>query len=121
VGDTASAPAIAGDRVVLGTTDGRVCAFSMSDGSLLWGFRSGKSVSDLSPYARGGSDVTASAVIRDDTVYVGGSDGVFYALSLATGRKLWSHAVGVPIATAAVAAEGGVFAASYDGALYRFQ
>ena len=121
VGDTASVPAVAGDRVVLGTTDGRVCAFSLSNGSLIWGFRTGKSISDLSPYARGGSDVTASAVIRDDTVYVGGSDGVFYALSLATGRKLWSHAVGVPIATAAVAAEGGVFAASYDGALYRFQ
>ena len=48
------------------------------------------------------------------------SDGVFYVVLAATGKKLWSYDVGVPIATAAVAADGGVFAASYDGALYRF-
>ena len=120
VGDTASVPAVASERVVLGTADGRICAFSLKDGSLLWNFRTGKSISDLSPYARGSSDVTASAVICKNTVYVGASDGVFYALSVTTGKKLWSHDAGVPIATASVAADGGVFAASYDGALYRF-
>ena len=120
VGDTASVPAIAADRVVLGTSGGLICAVSVQDGSLLWRFRTGKSISDLTPYGRGGSDVTASAAVYKHAVYVGASDGVFYALSAATGKKLWSYDAGVPIATAAVAADGGVFAASYDGTLYRF-
>lgn len=120
VGDTASVPAIAADRVVVGTADGRICAFSLRDGALLWSFQTGKSISDLVPYARGKSDVTASPLIVKDTVYVGASDGVFYALSADSGKKLWSYDVGVPIASAAAAVDGGVFAASYDGALYRF-
>jgi outer membrane protein assembly factor BamB len=55
---------------------------------------------------------TAVVAGYKNTVYVGASDGVFYALSATNGEKLWSYAVGVPIATASVAADGGIFAAS---------
>ena len=87
VGDTASVPAIAADRVVLGTSDGRICAFSLKDGSLLWKFRTGKSISDLIALRAWRQRCAASAVICKNTVYVGASDGVFYATFRRHGKE----------------------------------
>ena len=90
IGDTASAPALAGDKLVVGTADGRVCAFSTRDGSLLWAAQTGASLSSLQPYQRGGSDVNSSPAILGDTVYVGASDGEVHALALADGKRSWA-------------------------------
>ncbi|HET6455605.1 MAG TPA: PQQ-binding-like beta-propeller repeat protein, partial [Armatimonadota bacterium] len=120
LGDSASAAAVAGGTMVVGDADGRVCAFSIRDGRLLWTFRTGSSVSALQPYKRGESDVNSSPAVSGDTVYIGGSDGNLYALSLKTGEKLWSHNLGVPIASSPAISGNAVFVGAYDGNVYAF-
>ena len=120
VGDAASAPAISGDRMVVGTADGRVCAYSTKDGALLWSFQTGLSLSSLQPYKRDISDVNSSPAIADGAVYVGASDGVLYALSLSAGRQLGSYALGAPVASSPLVSGGRLYVGAYDGNLYAF-
>jgi outer membrane protein assembly factor BamB/predicted MPP superfamily phosphohydrolase len=120
VGDTASAPALAGDRLVVGTADGRVCAFSPQDGTLLWTAQTGASLTSLQPYQRGGSDVNSSPAISGDTVYFGASDGEVHALSLHDGAKRGSYRLGVPIASSPLIVDRTLYIGGYDGILYGF-
>ncbi len=120
IGDTASAPALAGDKLVVGTADGRVCAFSIKDGSLLWATQTGASLSSLQPYQRGGSDVNSSPAILADTVYVGASDGAVHALAFASGKETGSYRLGVPIASSPLIADDTLYIGGYDGNLYAF-
>lgn len=119
-GDTASSPAISGEVMVMGTAEGRVCAFSTKDGALLWNVQTGTALSSLQPYKRDVSDVNSSPVIVDGTVYVGSSDGMLYALSLANGATVGSHNLGAPIASSPLAHAGRLYVATYDGNLYAF-
>ena len=121
VGDTASAPAVAGDRMVTGTADGRVCAYSTKDGALLWSFQTGQSLSTLQPYKRGGSDVNSSPAVANGVVYVGASDGVLYALSLKDGKRLGSYTIGAPIASSPTISGGRLYIGAYDGNVYAFE
>jgi outer membrane protein assembly factor BamB len=120
VGDTASSPALAGDRLVVGTADGRVCAFSSQDGTLLWTAQTGASLTSLQPYQRGGSDVNSSPAISGDTVYFGASDGEVHALSLRDGAKRGSYRLGVPIASSPLIVDRTLYIGGYDGILYGF-
>ena len=120
IGDCTSSPAVFTDRMVVGTETGQVCAFSTNDGKLLWNFQTGKAIADTMLYVRGKSDVNSSPVISGDTVYIGASDGYFYALSLATGKKLWSYYLGVPIASTPAISGNAIFIAGYDGNVYAF-
>ena len=120
VGDTASAPAVSGDRMVVGTADGRICAYSIKDGGLLWSYQTGKALSSLQPYRRDISDVNSSPAIADGVVYVGSSDGYLYALSVADGKKICSYNLGSPIASSPLV-DGRLYVAAYDGNLYSFE
>jgi len=121
VGDTASAPALAGDKLVVGMADGRVCAFSAKDGELLWAAQTGASLSSLQPYQRGGSDVNSSPAILDGKVYVGASDGEIHVLGLADGAKLGVYRLGVPIASSPLIKNDTLYIGGYDGNLYAFE
>ncbi len=120
VGDTASAPAISGDRMVVGTADGRVCAYSLKDGGLLWQFQTGRALSSLQPYRRDISDVNSSPAVCESVVYVGSSDGMLYALSIIDGRKICSYNLGSPVASTPLI-DGQLYVAAYDGNLYAFE
>lgn len=120
VGDTASSPAVSGDRMVVGTADGRVCAYSIKDGGLLWSYQTGKALSSLQPYKRDISDVNSSPAIADGVVYVGSSDGYLYALTLADGKKICSYNLGSPVASTPLI-DGQLYVAAYDGNLYAFE
>jgi len=73
-GKVYSTPAAANDYVVAASTDRFV--YCLREGKLVWKFETGK------------PDV-AAPVIEAGVVYIGGSDGHFRALSLATGKLLW--------------------------------
>jgi outer membrane protein assembly factor BamB len=120
IGGTASHPLWAGDRIVVGTADGRVCALSPQDGSVLWSSQTDKSLTSLQPYARGGSDVNSSPALHNGVVYVGASDGQLHALALADGAKLGTYRLGVPIASSPVIADGTLYVGGYDGNVYAF-
>ena len=72
-----STPAVEGNTLVFGCTDGNVYAVDSRNGKTLW----------KSPAAK---SVLGSPVIFDGKVYVGASDGCFRCLDLRSGKPVWT-------------------------------
>jgi len=70
--------AIVGNRIYLGTHDGRVMALDAANGHTAWEFRTRDSV-------------VAAPAVRGGRVYAGSFDKHVYALDAATGRLLWKR------------------------------
>jgi outer membrane protein assembly factor BamB len=102
-----SSPALGAGMAIVGTSDGKVMAFSMDRLEPLWNF-------SISPSATG---VTASPVIFQGVIYVAGGDGLLYGLST-DGRMLWNLTLGGPayMSTPAVS-DGRLFVGSDAGVL----
>ena len=76
-GRVLSTPAVRGDRVVIGTSEGRVLALHREDGRVLWSFETKGAVNGSPAMARG-------------KVYFPSRDGLIYALDEATGKPVWT-------------------------------
>jgi outer membrane protein assembly factor BamB len=74
----ASAAAVAGGSVYLGTDDGHVLALDMATGQVKWTFAAADAV-------------VGSPAVRENRVYAGSFDGRVYALDAATGAPVWSR------------------------------
>ena len=120
VKSSASNPVLAGDRVIIGTADGRVVAFSKQDGTLLWEYQTGPSLTSLEPYKRGGSDVNSTPAVSEGLVYIGASDGCLHVISLANGTKVTTYPLGVPIASSPIIKDQTLYMGAYDGNVYAF-
>jgi outer membrane protein assembly factor BamB len=107
-------PAIEGGRVFVGTSDGRVLAFTANEGSRLWEYRATGRV-DTSP------------AVADGLVYVVGEDlssgaATMYALDADTGRERWRFSPsgpGVRVSSISVA-EGTAFVGLGDFMVHAF-
>lgn len=140
----ASSPAVDANRVVIGSTDGRVRAYGAAHGALLWAAPTGSPIY-ASPTVAGGvvyvasdngylyalnsatgarkwrtlvstTGVDSSAAVSGGTVYVNGCDGRLYAISAATGDPRWSQAVsGWPMGSSPAVVDGVVYDNSDDG------
>ena len=84
--------------------DGAVVALAAGTGLVRW-------------LAHVGASETSPLLVHG-RVYVGGWDGVVYALDARTGERLWTYATHGPVKGGLAAAYGVVFAGSYDGYLY---
>jgi eukaryotic-like serine/threonine-protein kinase len=60
-----------------------------------------------------GSYVYSSPAVADGRVFFGSYNGVFYALSAATGATIWSHSTGGPVSGAAAVVDGVAYAGSF--------
>ncbi|MCX7887902.1 MAG: PQQ-binding-like beta-propeller repeat protein [Verrucomicrobiae bacterium] len=78
-GPIKSSPAVVGDRVFIGSDDGRVYALSVKNGQLLWAFATSNAVE-------------AAPLVLEGAVFIGSTDGQFYALDAATGALKWRYA-----------------------------
>lgn len=76
-----SQPAMAGDAVLIGFSDGSLVALNKSSGAVLW-------ETNLNRNKRF-RDVDATPIVDGDTVYVSSYDGALYALNKDDGRILW--------------------------------
>lgn len=74
-----TAPACDGHRVYVGTSDGRILALQLEDGTLAW-----------PPFQTAGA-VFSSPAVHEGVLYCGATDGTFYALDAATGELLWRY------------------------------
>ena len=83
-------------RVFVGSTDGRVYAFSARTGAPLWSTRTG-------------SFVYSPAALWDGTAYVGSYDHRLYALSQASGAVRWTFDAHAPISGAPTVLDGLVY------------
>ncbi|WP_226041002.1 PQQ-binding-like beta-propeller repeat protein [Natrinema sp. DC36] len=94
------------DVLVTGDTDGTVYAFDTADGTELYRFEAGSSVT--------------GTCVASETLYVGaarGSDGVVHALDPASGEKRWSHELQTAVTTSPVVVDGALCIGDKDGSL----
>jgi len=88
-----STPAVVGDRVIVGSWDGRAYCLDRGSGRLLWRFEAGQRT--YPPDRRLG--IFASPAVEGSTVHLA-SDRLI-ALSLETGTLLWERTIGSPETT----------------------
>ncbi len=77
-----SQPALAGDLVVIGFSDGALVALNKTSGAIVW-------EANLNRNKRF-RDVDATPVIDGQTIYASSYDGALYAVALADGKILWN-------------------------------
>ena len=102
---------------------------TLEDGGLVVGYLDGVYAFDPPPSGSGqatlrwkvstGLVIASPAVGGDGTVFVGSSDGNFYAIDSRTGTVRWSYAVGSAVnSSPAIGSDGSVYFAADDGNLY---
>lgn len=101
-----SSPAVRNGRVYIGTSDGKVMAFSENNGSRLWTFETGPSP----------TGVTSSPVALPSGIYVASGDGLLYAFS-PDGAVLWNFSLGGPAYMTTPASSGGRLYAGCDAGI----
>ena len=74
-----SSPTIADNNVFIGGEDGKMYAFSTTDGSVVWS----KIV--------GTGSIVSSPIYKNGIVYIGAGDGKMYALQSNTGNLVWQN------------------------------
>lgn len=120
LGSTPSSPAVAKGKMVVGTSDGRVCAFSEKDGSLLWTAQTGETLVSTQPYERFSGDINGSPAIFNQSVYIGAGDGKIHVFSLKDGKELSNYNLGSPILSTPLISGNTLYIGAYDGNLYSF-
>lgn len=81
-------PVVAGDKLLVRTTDGKDIALNRIDGKQVWSVES--SVPALSIRGAG------SPVVVDDSVIIGNANGKLIALNLMDGAHLWETSIAIP-------------------------
>ncbi|MGC9015120.1 MAG: PQQ-binding-like beta-propeller repeat protein, partial [Thermoproteota archaeon] len=105
LGSIVTTPAVAFDKVFIGSSDGNLYVLDKASGKVLW------------KYSTGGP-ITASPIVSSNgIVYVGSTDGKIYALNVENGNLVWSDNVGAPIEVTPVLDNGMLIVASSDGVI----
>ena len=100
-----STPAVAYDRVYIGSTDRKVYSFGATTGKLRWSHGTG-------------GYVYSSPAVWNQRVYVGSYDHYFYCFDAATGDVRWRLKANAPISGSAVVINGVVYFSSFKGRTY---
>lgn len=79
----ASEPSVAGNKILMGFSDGYLVALDRTKGTWIWERQLG-----LSARFR---DVDAKAVVDGDKLYVSSYDGQLYCLKVADGQTIWTN------------------------------
>ena len=107
VGDPVTTPPfIGGDKVFVGTANGKVAAISKANGSVLWNFDT-----------QGGT-VAGMPVAAEGLVFVGGGQGMLFVLDAAGGSSRFTFQTGGGINGAPAFTGGVLFLGSADGNVY---
>ncbi|MBM4059920.1 MAG: Pyrrolo-quinoline quinone [Planctomycetes bacterium] len=115
-GPITSSAVIVGERVYVGSEDGKVLALRLQDGERIWATPLGKP--ERPP------TIEAPPLFAAGRLYVGDHDGVLWCLSAERGEVLWQAATGDKIVGAAAIAGDGdarrVLVGSHDQRLHGF-
>lgn len=102
--DVASSPAAVGDKVFVGSNDGKLYCLDVKTGDKLWS------------YETTGGAITSSPAVREGKIFFGAYDNKFYCLDAQTGDKQWEYETGAPIGTSPAISRGKVlFGSGFDG------
>jgi len=77
-----SQPAMAGELLLVGFSDGALVALNKTSGAVVWDANLNR--------AKRFRDVDATPIVDGNSVYISSYDGALYALAVADGRVLWT-------------------------------
>lgn len=100
-----STPAVAYDRVYIGSTDGKMYSFGATSGDLRWSTSTG-------------GYVYSSPAVWHERVYAGSYSDDFYCFDAATGAVLWSFHANGPISGSPTILDGIVYFSTLAGETY---
>jgi serine/threonine-protein kinase len=102
-----STPVIVGDRVYVGTDDGRVVSLSIVDGVDAW----------IYPDAdrTGLGPITGGPAISGDTLACGATDRTIFGLDVSTGKERWRRRIDAPVMARVTTANGLAYFAGETG------
>src|ERR1700728_1970426 len=121
----ASSAAVADGRVFFSSYKGSFYAVNFADGKLLWKAQFGPVVPTA--YERepqehtptfNGDFLLSSAAVLNDTVVVGGGDGLVYAFDAKSGSPRWKFVTDGRVRSSPAISNGVVYVGSFDGSLY---
>ncbi|MBP7933317.1 MAG: PQQ-binding-like beta-propeller repeat protein [Phycisphaerae bacterium] len=128
LGDETGTPAVGDKMICLGGAEvafpgesrptAAMHGFDKATGKLIWRFPVGRDLASSLPYKRITSTISSSPIIVGETVYFGASDGFVYGLDVNSGKLLWRHRLGVPIASTAAATGNTLIVTTWDGTVY---
>ena len=101
-----SSPILAGDHVVIGSTDGNLYALNARSGSLVW-------------KSRLGNRIYSTPLLHKDTIYIGSDTGDFYAIDPENGNTRWRYHTKEMIHYTACGDDSGVYFGSRDAGFYK--
>ena len=113
-------PAIKGDVVITGSSDGTVYAIDIKNKEKLWEFKTGSSMFRCAAYITNYVSLLSSPTISGNLVYIGSGDGRIYALDIKSGEKKWEYDLGVPVLSTPAISGNMLFVGAYDGNVYGF-
>jgi hypothetical protein len=114
-GRVRSSPALAGDRVIVGSFDGYVYCLSLATGAEQWKFATMGTTLETGNFGYDRRSIQSSPAVANGVAYIGARDGVVYAIDVATGKEKWrfDHKISWINASPAVS-DGVVYTASSD-------
>ena len=120
-----STAAVASGRVFFSSFKGTFYAVNFDDGKLLWKTQFGSDAPRAFEHETGKSSATydgdfflSSAAVLNDTVVVGGGDGLVYAFNTKSGSPRWKFRTDGRVRSSPAISNGVVYVGSYDGSLY---
>ncbi len=104
------------EETVFVSTRAAVLALNRADGSKRWTVSKGSAVNNSSASVPPGTN--SSPTLVNDTVYVGGHDGVVRALDASSGTERWSFQAGGQVNSSPAVVDGTVYVGSRDSNVY---
>ena len=98
-------PTVAGDTVIVGSSDGNLYALDAARGTEKWRFQTG-------------NKIWSTPVVHEGAVYFGSLDQNVYAVSLSEGRELWRFPTNGAVASTPLIVGGRVYIGSFDRNFY---
>jgi outer membrane protein assembly factor BamB len=103
--DLKSSPAVADDKVYVGSDDYNIYCLDAGNGAKLWEYTTG-------------NEVYSSPAVADGKVYVGSRDNCIYCLDMNNGNEIWRYETVYTVRSSPAVADGKVYVGSDDYNIY---
>jgi outer membrane protein assembly factor BamB len=98
---------MAGERAIVGSSDGFLYCLDGHSGRVLWNFDTGSQITS-----------SPSVSLANDAVYFGAANSNVYSLDISTGEERWKYKTRGPVVSSPCVDEGIVYVGSLDRKLY---
>jgi eukaryotic-like serine/threonine-protein kinase len=113
LGDLSSSPALSGDKIFVGVSNGTLWALNKITGEKIWEFNTKYTI-----FSTPACNSSSSSVMDEEIIYFGSTDGYLYALSSDSGSVKWKFKADGGIYSSPAIKNGMIFFGSVDGCLY---